>query len=398
MKISVIQPGARLHYAVPAILARVGLLRRLYTDLHAEHGFIRAADKLLPERAKPKPLRRLLGRRLPAGLPPALIHDRPVATLAHALRQAAGLGGSPSRISQRLLADLERAPLGEGDIVYTVLINEDVETMRSLKARGVKIIHECIIGPDVGKIVEAERSAFPGVHQGRDSQTNEEGRRRDAEKYALCDLILVPSSFTERAVRNLAGENAPVTVVPYGFDIEPFALESRTEQGRVLSVGSVGVRKGHTYFASAAQLLKEAGSAVSARVVGPTHNVDLNHPALAGPLYVGQVPRAEVSEEFRRADVFVFPTICDSFGIVLVEALAAGVPVVCTTNCGDVVRDGIDGFVVPPRDPETLAKRIQQIVEDRDLRHWMSANARDRALEFSIDRYADRLLAAINRL
>lgn len=398
MNISVIQPGARLHYAVPAILARAGLLRRLYTDIHAEHALIRAADRLLPQRMKPKVVRRLFGRRLPEGLPQALVHDRPLETLVEALLQTVGRRGNSYRVSQRLLVDLERAPLDKGDAVYTVLINEDLDVMRALKKRGVKIVHECIIGPDVGLFVAEEIKDFPNVHINQNISDYEEGRRKDAEKYALCDLILVPSSFTERAVRDLAGNEAPVSIVPYGFDLEPFTSECIPERGRVLCVGSVGVRKGHPYLASAARKLREAGSEAKIRVVGPTHGINLDDPALEGPVYVGQVPRQEVVEEFRRADVFAFPTVCDSFGIVLVEALAAGVPVVCTTNCGDIVRDGIDGFIVPPRDPTALAQRVRQIVDDRDLRNWMSLNARERAREFSADRYADRLLNALGGL
>jgi glycosyltransferase involved in cell wall biosynthesis len=113
---------------------------------------------------------------------------------------------------------------------------------------------------------------------------------------------------------------------------------------------------------------------------------------MRGPRYVGQVPRALVAEEFRRADVFVLPTICDSFGIVLVEAMAMGVPVITTPNCGDVVRDGVEGFVVPPRDSRTLAERIRQVVEDRDLRERMSQRARERVQEFSLASYSARLV------
>jgi glycosyltransferase involved in cell wall biosynthesis len=105
-----------------------------------------------------------------------------------------------------------------------------------------------------------------------------------------------------------------------------------------------------------------------------------------------------VRSEFLAADVFVFPTLADSFAMTHLEALACGLPVITTRNCGSVVRDGVDGFVVPIRDPAALAERIQQLLEDRALRHRMSVNARERAREFTWARYGERLIDAIRRV
>src|SRR6266700_3734578 len=92
-RISVIQPGARLHYAVPEILARAGLLKRLYTDLHAEHGWLRVLDRALPADRQPKQLRRLFGRRLPADLPASLVEDIALETLLRHSADRAGIVG-----------------------------------------------------------------------------------------------------------------------------------------------------------------------------------------------------------------------------------------------------------------------------------------------------------------
>jgi glycosyltransferase involved in cell wall biosynthesis len=90
------------------------------------------------------------------------------------------------------------------------------------------------------------------------------------------------------------------------------------------------------------------------------------------------------------------PSVSDTFGLVILEAMASGVPVISTTHtCApDVVRDGIDGFVTPPRDAEIIAARLEQLADDRELLGSMSAQARARALEFNVDRYAERLVAA----
>ena len=102
-----------------------------------------------------------------------------------------------------------------------------------------------------------------------------------------------------------------------------------------------------------------------------------------------------MAEEYARADVFVLPSLSEGMALAHLEAMAAGVPVIATPNCGSVVRDGVDGFIVPVRDREMLAARIEEIVSDRQLRERMSINARQRAQEFSIERYGERLLAVL---
>jgi glycosyltransferase involved in cell wall biosynthesis len=75
--------------------------------------------------------------------------------------------------------------------------------------------------------------------------------------------------------------------------------------------------------------------------------------------------------------------------------MACGVPVITTPNCGSLVRDQVEGFLVPIRDPLALANRIQQIIEDRPLRDRLSAAARRRARDYTWARYGERLLAAL---
>lgn len=388
-RVSVIQPGARLHYAVPQIFAQEGLLDYLYTDLHADHAWLKLFSRFGSHSRAPKPIRRLFGRRLPKGLIPAQVRDMPLATLF------ANLIGRTGHLEDRLLSKLEKAAIGEQDAVYTVIVNEDIEVMRRLRDRGIRIIHECMIGPDVGLLLAEERSLFPGVEPASDMLVIKQGRTRDSEKYALSDLVLVPSEFAERAVRELAPANACVRKVPYGLDLLSFGGYASPVPGRVLFVGSVGLRKGVPYLAEAARRLMRTHPHIEVQVIGPSEPGVTAHPAFAGPRYLGQVPRSQVVEAFRCADVFVLPTIADSFALVHLEAMAAGVPVITTPNCGATVRDGIEGFIVPIRDSQALVDRILAITEDRELRKRMSAAARARAAEFSLDRYAQRLLDAV---
>jgi glycosyltransferase involved in cell wall biosynthesis len=91
----------------------------------------------------------------------------------------------------------------------------------------------------------------------------------------------------------------------------------------------------------------------------------------------------------------VLPSLAEGSAETTYEALACGVPVVTTLEAGSVVRDGIEGRIVPSRDPEALASAIAEIVQDRQKRERMSRAARERARDYTWERYGERLLAAL---
>jgi glycosyltransferase involved in cell wall biosynthesis len=76
------------------------------------------------------------------------------------------------------------------------------------------------------------------------------------------------------------------------------------------------------------------------------------------------VTRQEVRRHYQWADVFVFPSLCEGSAMVTYEALAAGLPVITTPNAGSVVRDGVDGFIVPIRDAEAIAAKLDLLARD----------------------------------
>src|SRR4029079_6273125 len=120
-------------------------------------------------------------------------------------------------------------------------------------------------------------------------------------------------------------------------------------------------------------------------------------PANSGPLMpmldqvelLGRVSHAEMPARRAAADIFVFPSLFEGSAVVTYEALACGLPSVVTAQAGSVGRDGIEGFVVVPRDVDDLARRMEQLGNTPELRARMSAAARLRGLEFAWPRYPD---------
>jgi len=383
---AVLQAGARMHYAVPALLAHAGALAGFYTDLHSSHWPLHLLKALWPESVQPKPLKRLLGRQLPPGLPRSLVRDQLFAKLTWAQ-----CGRGDALVMQRAC----RECFAGANAIYTNFINNDIEAVRQAKEQGLHVVHELIIGADVGRILLEERSRFPGIEpEGETAEAVEAGIERDQQKWALSHQVLVPSEYCRQSSIALGCEPSKLSLVPYGIPEHWFDLEPDPQPGRILFVGQVGLRKGNHYLAKSCQILHERGVSFECRVAGPPQ-VDVTLPLFEGPSYLGQIPRSQIREEFRRADIFVLPTLADSFGLVHLEAMACGVPVVTTPHCGSVVRDGVDGFIVPIRDVTALADRLQQLLGDRPLRMQMSVSARQRARDYTWSRYGERLLAAI---
>jgi len=114
--------------------------------------------------------------------------------------------------------------------------------------------------------------------------------------------------------------------------------------------------------------------------------------------WLGEVPDADLPALYHLADLFVLPAShpSEAFGLGQVEAMAAGLPVVCTelgTGTSYVNQDGITGRVVPPRDPGALTSAISDLLADPALRARMGAAAQARATEFDLDLMVDRVLA-----
>jgi len=91
----------------------------------------------------------------------------------------------------------------------------------------------------------------------------------------------------------------------------------------------------------------------------------------------------------------VLPALAEGSAYVCYEALACGLPVITTPNAGSVVRDGIEGYIVPIRDADALAERIMRLAHNRPLLAEMSNRAVARAEEYVWERWSERLLGAI---
>jgi glycosyltransferase involved in cell wall biosynthesis len=132
-------------------------------------------------------------------------------------------------------------------------------------------------------------------------------------------------------------------------------------------------------------------------VAGPIAiSTDAVKNAPANMSFIGPVTRDRVSSLYQSADLFVFPTLSDGFGITQLEAMAHGLPVIATPNCGEVVEHGLNGLIVPPRNANALAEAILAIVCDAKRFESMAAAATETAGRFSVQVLSGRLRSLLD--
>jgi glycosyltransferase involved in cell wall biosynthesis len=110
------------------------------------------------------------------------------------------------------------------------------------------------------------------------------------------------------------------------------------------------------------------------------------------------MPNSEILREMRAHDVLVLPSLFEGFGLVLLEALSQGLPVITTANTGapEMMQDGVEGFIVPIRDSEAIAERLSCFLADRTLLQEMKHAALRRSAEMSWTSYRRKLAQAVN--
>jgi glycosyltransferase involved in cell wall biosynthesis len=391
--------GARMHYAVPRMLHKSGLLARFYTDICAVKGWPRLA-RALPSRWQPTALRRLLGR-VPVGLPARQIRAFSRFGFQYARRRAFA----------RTPGEHTEVHLWAGKRFCNLIIQEGLENARGVytyntaalellgyaRSEGMLAVLEQTIAPkDVEhRLMAEEQKRFPGWEPPVADERLADYCARERSEWNEAELILCGSEFVRQAIGACGGPVDRCVVVPYGVDGRFTVRERRPAHGplRVLTVGAVGLMKGSPYVLEAARSM---GSRAEFRMVGPLGVSEAaaqklrRHVQLLGP-----ITRTEIMDQYAWADVFLLPSLCEGSATVTYEALRSGLPVVCTRNTGSVVRDGVDGFVVPIRDIEAIVDRLGQMTRMPAQLHRMGMKAQERAKEFTLDQYQERLIAAL---
>lgn len=400
-KVAVAMLGARMHYAVPRILNDAGLLERFFTDSYVGNKpVLEHALATLPVGLRSTATRRLAGRQ-ETSIPGTLVTSFDWLGFRYALarRRARDCGARADvfeRFNTRFNHAVLRHGLGQADTVWG-FNTACREILQTAGERGLATLMEQTILPTVleERLMRETVQDWPGWQPGLEF-ADQQLAAREQEEWELADRIVAGSPFVAEGLADCGVPADKIHVVPYGVDARRFSpAPSHSSAGRplrILFVGEVGLRKGVPYLLEALGRLDR--KLVEARLAG---GVVLDRDRLGRYAdrvqFLGPVPRSEMPDLFRWADVFVLPSVVEGSATVTYEALMSGLPVITTPNAGSVVQDGKSGRIVPVRDVDALATAIAEYAEDPALLERHRAGARDARARADLTRYARDLCA-----
>ncbi len=411
-----VQTGAREHYMIPRIFHSLGLLRWFYTDCYCGPGSWLESLSLVPDPVlRLAHLASLAGRR--SDLPASKVRAANLLGLSALARLRFTRSTYEKTLAhhsfrRRLFERVRRATRTPADVVVGL--------------RGADLLFDCFKGKslcvlwqnDGGlhevEVVRDEQERHRDWVPGRPDWDVEDGSKRPAwmdleeprlmREWALADLIICNSAWTMQCLRASGVPAEKLRRIPPCYEIPasaPAVAPAARPPGGPLRVGFLGglsIRKGVHLLLDAS---RRANAEMPLQVVlaGPCEVAEERLREFAGvAVWRGALPRTAVPSFLADVDVLCLPSISEGFGIVQLEAMAAGLPVIASDRTGEVVRDGEDGFRVPAGDVDALADRLVRMGRDPALRRRMGMAARERVMDFDMARIARLWLAELHRV
>ncbi len=283
-----------------------------------------------------------------------------------------------------LRAALLALPLHAFDIVHLEYSGLAVSWRDALPLRGhAKLVVSCRgAAEQITPLVHPERGALL------------------AEVFDAADRVHCVSLDMQRTCEHYGLDRAKAFVNRPAIDVRrfrrgtPYVVRDRGPY-RLLSTGRLHWKKGLEYALLAVRRLADAGHQVLYEIIGAGHEEErlkfaVNDLGLgAHVVFAGRKSSTEVRAALERADVYLLPSLSEGISNAALEAMAMEVPIVTTTAGGmnEAVDDGVEGMVVPPRDPAAMADAVAALLTGGALRAALARRARARIeREFSLER------------
>lgn len=200
----------------------------------------------------------------------------------------------------------------------------------------------------------------------------------------LSDLILVNSSWSRTALVEKGIGEEKIKILPLAYQGEARTTQwqrrypaafTKDRPLRVLFLGQINIRKGIHHLLGAAEALRDAP--VEFWMVGPSRvEVPLKYERLPRVKWFGVVSRSQAASFYRKADLFILPTVSDGFALTQLEAQEWGLPIVASRFCGEVVEEGKNGLIVDPLNKETIAAALIRLMQSPQILEKFSENSR----------------------
>jgi glycosyltransferase involved in cell wall biosynthesis len=348
------QLGAREHYAIPRSLHQAGYLTQLITDAwippnSALNSLPASVLRTLRDRYHPDLFNAAI-----QSFTPNLIRFE----LTHKFRQTSDWDWTIERnhwFQSQVICHLDRL-IAQGKVTTRPTLftysYAALELLRYAKSKGWKtVLGQIDPGLMEEKIVVSEHAKYPQLAPHWQPVPSEYWASWQ-EECQLADQIIVNSAWSKQALQQVGISQHKIQIVPLVYSPPPASQSfqrtypdrfSAERPLRVLFLGQIILRKGIAALLEAARLLQD--QPIEFWLVGSV-GIDRSQVNLPNVRWVGSVPRSETARYYQRADIFLFPTLSDGFGLTQLEAQAWKLPIVASDRCGETVRDGVNGRVL----------------------------------------------------
>jgi glycosyltransferase involved in cell wall biosynthesis len=212
------------------------------------------------------------------------------------------------------------------------------------------------------EILNPEYEKFPELAKGSlvkaRARRHKRNTRRD-EELSIANFVVSNSHFTTQSLMKAGVSEGKILTVPLGCEVAvPSMDQQKRTRLRILYAGELSLAKGIHYLLDAIRKLQ--GFDFELRLVGSVRLPSKCFQNLPQVHVDRRIPQSQLFQLMSQSDVFIFPTLCDGFGLVVAEALAHGLPVVATANCGaaDLIQNDVNGWVIPAADSNAIENRI----------------------------------------
>ncbi len=389
------QDGARLHYAVPRALANLGWLEKVFTDFLIRPGSVDALMAFAARASGSLGAQRMRERRCPEIAKWA--ETIPLRSLWWRTRRSrfATVEDYFEWVAKKTGQWMADSGFGKANMVHGFIRHLDPEFCAECQKKGLRTVGDQMIAPALieRREMEQQRKNWPGWEMAPASSTNRL-EKIEEDTWTSLDHVTCASDYVRNGLIGCGVDAGKISIIPYPAllmkRLDGYSPARRGDKLRVGFLGSVNLRKGAPVFLEMAKRL--AGKNVEFSMVGP-----ISIPADAAAQmrgYVqltGPVPRSEVARHLQSFDIFFFPSVCEGSASVVMEAMAAGLPVVTTPNSGTVIRHGIEGFIHEPTDWDGMADSLQNLLENKSLRVNLGVAAQSGANQFDLLDYQGKL-------
>jgi glycosyltransferase involved in cell wall biosynthesis len=225
---------------------------------------------------------------------------------------------------------------------------------------------------------------------------------KELQEYAEADYISVPSLFAKKTFLDAGFSEGKLIHVPYGVNLEEFKTGLKEDDVfRVVYAGGMTLQKGVHYLL---RVFAELNLSNSELLLIGTKSPEIEpfFKKYAGHYkWIGHVQQKELAHHYSRSSVFVLNSIHDGFGMVIIQAMACGLPIIATENTGgpDIVRDGQNGFIIPIRSPEKLKEKLVYLHENQEAGKRMGAVAEELVKDgFTWTDYGEKMVKEYKRI